>query len=82
MRVTALLGLAIPLALALTVTLPVPGELALGFLTVTADGVLVYMGAAHLLPEAQAVHPSRVTGGIFVLALMATTASLMLILDD
>ena len=79
---TALLGLAIPHAAALTVALPVPGEQALGFPTVTAGGILVYMGAAHLLPEAQAVHPSRVTGGIFVLALIATTVSLMTILDD
>jgi zinc transporter, ZIP family len=82
MRVTVLLGLAIPLAAALTGGLPVPGDQALGFLIGTAGGVLAYMGAAHLLPEAQAVHPSRVTGGIFVLALIATTVSLMTILGD
>jgi ZIP family zinc transporter len=82
MRVTVLLGLAIPLAAALTGALPVPGDQALGFLIGTAGGVLAYMGAAHLLPEAQAVHPSRVTGGIFVLALIVTTVSLMTILGD
>jgi len=49
----------------------------------TAPPFLVaYMGAAHLLPEAQAVHPSRVTGGIFVVALIASTVSLMTILGD
>lgn len=83
MRTTVLLGLVIPFAAALTVALPVPGDQeALGFLTGAAGGVLAYMGAAHLLPEAQAVHPSRVTGGIFVLALIATTVSLMTILGD
>jgi zinc transporter, ZIP family len=82
MRVTVSLGLAIPLAAALTAALPVPGDQALGFLTGTAGGVLAYMGAAHLLPEAQAVHPSRVTGGIFVVTLVVTTVSLMTILCD
>jgi zinc transporter, ZIP family len=82
MRVTVSLGLAIPLAAALTAALPVPGDQALGFLTGTAGGVLAYMGAAHLLPEAQAVHPSRVTGGIFVVTLVVTTVSLMTILGD
>jgi zinc transporter, ZIP family len=82
MRVTVSLGLAIPLAAALTAALPVPGDQALGFLTGTAGGVLAYMGAAHLLPEAQAVHPSRVTGGIFVVTLVVTTVSLMTLLGD
>jgi zinc transporter, ZIP family len=82
MRVTVSLGLAIPLAAALTAALPVPGDQALGFLTGTAGGVLAYIGAAHLLPEAQAVHPSRVTGGIFVVTLVVTTVSLMTLLGD
>lgn len=72
-----LLGLAIPLAAGLTVALPVPGDQALGALTGAAGGVLAYMGAAHLLPEAQAMHPSRITSGVFTVALIATSIGLM-----
>lgn len=55
-----LLGVTIPLAAGLTVALPAPGEEALGFLSGIAGGILAYIGAAHLLPEAQAEYPSRV----------------------
>ncbi len=81
-RTAALLGLAIPLAAALTVTLPIPGEGALGLLTGIAGGVLAYAGAAHLLPEAQAEHPSRITAGLFAATLIITTICLMTILGD
>ncbi len=74
-----LLGLAIPLAAGLTVALPVPGDQTLGALTGAAGGVLAYIGAAHLLPEAQAMHPSRVTGGVFTVALLATSIGLMIL---
>ncbi len=76
-RSTVLLGLAIPLAAGLTIALPVPSDQAMGLLTGVAGGVLAYMGAAHLLPEARAVYPSRVTGAVFAATLIATTVALM-----
>jgi len=81
-RTAALLGLAIPLAATLTMALPAPGEGALGLLTGVAGGVLAYVGAAHLLPEAQAEHPSRVTAALFAATLIITTVSLMTVLGD
>ena len=72
-----LLGLAIPLAAGLTAAAPVPGDQTLGFLIGVAGGVLAYMGAAHLLPEAQAIKPSRTTSAVFVVALIGTTAGFM-----
>jgi ZIP family zinc transporter len=81
-RTAVLLGLAIPLAAGLTVALPVPGEGALGLLTGVAGGVLAYVGAAHLLLEAQAEHPSRVTAGLFAATLIITTICLMTVLGD
>jgi ZIP family zinc transporter len=81
-RTAVLLGLAIPLAAALTVALPVPGKGTLGLLTGIAGGVLAYAGAAHLLPEAQADHPSRVTAGLFAATLVITTFCLMTVLGD
>ncbi len=81
-RTTVLLGLAIPLAAALTAALPVPGEGVLAFLTGVAGGVLAYVGAAHLLPEAQAERPSRTTAVLFAATLVLTTVGLMTILND
>ena len=81
-RTAVLLGLAIPLAAALTVGLPVPGEGTLGLLIGIAGGVLAYAGAAHLLPEAQAEHPSGVTAGLFAATLVLTTFCLMTVLGD
>ena len=81
-RTALLLGLMIPLATGLTMALPVPGDRALGFLTGIAGGVLAYLGAAHLLPEAQAEYPSRVTGVLFATALLITTVGLMTVLGD
>jgi ZIP family zinc transporter len=81
-RTTTLLGLAIPLAAALTAALPVPGEGVLAFLTGVAGGVLAYVGAAHLLPEAQAERPSRTTAALFAATLVLTTVGLMTVLGD
>jgi len=79
-RTAVLLGLAIPLAAALTAALPVPGEGVLGFLTGIAGGVLAYVGAAHLLPDAQAERPSRTTAVLFATTLVLTTVGLMTVL--
>lgn len=79
MRTSILLGLAIPAAAALTVALPVPGEATLGLLIGVAGGVLAYIGAAHLLPEAQTEHTNRFAGIVFVATLVVTTAGLMLL---
>jgi zinc transporter ZupT len=81
-RTAVLLGLAIPLAAALTVALPVPSDQALGLLTGLAGGVLTYIGAAHLLPEAQAERPSWVTGVLFAAMFILTTVALMTVLAD
>jgi zinc transporter ZupT len=77
LRATVLLGLAIPLSTGLTMALPVPGEAALGFMTGVAGGVLAYIGSAHLLPEAQAEHPSRGVGILFAATLVITAIGLM-----
>lgn len=76
-RTTVSLGLAIPLAAALTVALPVPGDGTLGLLTGVAGGVLAYVGAAHLLPEARAEHASRGIGVFFAATLVLTAAALL-----
>ena len=74
-----LLGLAIPAAAALTEALPVPGDGMLGLLTGVAGGVLAYIGAAHLLPEAQGEHTSRVASILFVATLVFTAAGLIVL---
>jgi zinc transporter ZupT len=79
-RTALLLGLAIPLAAGLTTVLPLGSDQALGTLTGVAGGVLVYIGATHLLPEAQAEHPSKVTGVLFATTLVLTTIGLMTVL--
>ena len=79
-RTTVALGLTIPFAVALTVALPVPGEETLGLLIGVAGGVLAYLGAAHLLPEAQAEHPDKVTGVLLAATLVITTIVLMSVL--
>jgi zinc transporter ZupT len=79
MRTAVLLGLAIPAAAALTVAFPAPGEGTLGLLTGVAGGVLAYIGAAHLLPEAQTEDTNRVAGILFVATLLITAVGLMLL---
>ncbi len=77
MRTAVLLGLAIPAAAALTVAFPVPGDGTLGLLTGVAGGVLAYIGAAHLLPEAQTEYTNRFAGILFVATLLITAAGLI-----
>ena len=79
LRAAAVLGLAIPLAATLTIAFPVPGEGALGLLTGVAGGVLAYVGAAHLLPEAQAEHASGGVGVFFTATLVVTAAALVVL---
>lgn len=85
MRKAALLGLAIPLAAAVTVAFPDPGDRSLGLLIGVAGGVMAYLGAAHLLPEAQANPRSGTTlptSLVFVAALTATTLGLSTAFGD
>jgi zinc transporter ZupT len=76
-RTAGLLALAIPAAAALTVVFPAPGEGPLGLMIGVAGGVLAYIGAAHLLPEAQAEHTNRFAGILFVATLVITAAGLI-----
>ena len=75
MRAAVLLGLAIPAAAALTVAFPAPGEGTLGLLSGAAGGVLAYIGAAHLLPEAE--DTNRLAGVMFVATFVITAAGLI-----
>ena len=77
LRTAVLLGLAIPVAAGLTVALPVPGDQVLGILIGTAGGVLAYIGAAHLLPEAQAEYSSKAVGVLFAATFALTAIGLM-----
>lgn len=77
---TVVLGLAIPLAAASTLALPVPGEDALGVLIGIAGGVLAYVGAAHLLPEVQAEHADRGASVIFAATFVVTIAAIITVL--
>ena len=79
-RTAVLLGLAIPLATGLTVALPVLSDETLGILNGLAAGVLTYIGAAHLLPEAQAESSSRFMGILFTATLIITTIALFTVL--
>jgi zinc transporter ZupT len=72
-----LLGLAIPVAAIVTALVPVPGNGALGFLTGAAGGVLAYIGAAHLLPEAQSEDTDMSAGLLFVATLVIASAGLI-----
>jgi zinc and cadmium transporter len=74
---SVLLGLAIPAAAALTAMVPIPGDGALGLLTGVAGGVLAYIGAAHLLPEAQSEDTDMAAGLFFVATLVITAAGLI-----
>jgi zinc transporter ZupT len=56
-----------------------PGEGTLGLLTGVAGGVIAYIGAAHLLPEAQAEDTTRSAGILFVATLVLTAAGLIVL---
>src|ERR687890_2744208 len=74
---SVLLGLAIPAAAALTAMVPIPGDRALGLLTGVAGGVLAYIGAAHLLPEAQSEDTDMSAGLLFVATFVIAAAGLI-----
>ena len=78
-RTSVLLGLTIPAAAAFTVAFPATGGGMLGLLTGVAGGVLAYIGAAHLLPEAQAEHTNKFAGFLFVVTLLFTAAALVVL---
>ncbi len=82
LRITILLGLAIPVAAALTVALPVREAATQGVLAAVAGGVLAYIATAHLLPEAQAEAPNRTTAVVFMLTLLVMTIGLLTVLGD
>jgi zinc transporter ZupT len=46
-------------------------------MTGAAGGVLAYIGAAHLLPEAQAEDTNRLAGIMFLATFVITAAGLM-----
>ena len=77
LRAAVLLGLAAPIAAALTVAAPVPEDLVLGFLTGVAGGVLAYIGATRLLPEAQAEYSSKTVGVLFAVTFAVTAIELI-----
>lgn len=81
-RLSALLGTMIPLATTATLVLPPVSNHVLGILLSVAGGTLAYVSTAHLLPEAQAEHPSRVTGMIFAGTVVFMTISLFTVLAE
>jgi zinc and cadmium transporter len=81
LRTSAVLGLIIPIAAGLTAALPLPNLNAVGILTGVAGGVLTYMGATHLLPEAQAEHPRPAVGITFIATLAVMTTLLFFVIE-
>ena len=77
-----LLGLAIPVAAALTVALPLPDERATGVMLGLAGGVLAYLATGHLLPEAQAESRNRLVAVVFLATLAAMTLALLTVLGE
>ena len=73
LRAAVALGLLIPVGAALVAALPAPGTDALGLILGAASGALVYIGAGHLLPEAQSERSTLTVAAVFPLALVATT---------
>ena len=81
-RVSAQLGLLIPLVAILTAALPLHQGTSQGVLTGIAGGVLTYLATAHLLPEAQAEHPGRRTAFVFTATLLLVTLATFTVLGD
>ena len=77
-RTSILLSLVIPVSAILTLALPDLVEQFSGLLLSIAGGLLAYVATAHLLPEAQAEHPSRAIGMVFVLAMLVMVTMLTL----
>lgn len=76
LRATLLLAAAIPLGAALVAAVPIGGSRAAGVLLGVSAGVLTYMSAAHLLPEAHREHPGVVPGMVFLGSLVTTIVAL------
>ena len=68
----ALLGLCIPLGAGAILLIPTAAGGGLGATLGVAGGALAYIGAGHLLPEAQSEHSSRLAALFFPLALGLT----------
>ena len=75
-----LLGAAIPLGALVVTVLPSLDGAELGALLAAAAGALSYIAAGHLLPEAQAEHPSAASSLLFPVALMGTAALLLYVI--
>ena len=67
------LGVLIPAGAALVAAVPTLGSEAVGALLGAASGALVYIGAGHLLPEAQSERSTVTAAAVFPLALVVTT---------
>jgi len=59
------LGILIPVTALIAAAVPLPDDRVHGVLLGAASGILTYLGAAHLLPEARSEHPSRASGALF-----------------
>lgn len=75
-----LLGLAIPVAAALTIALPAADDRTLGVLVGVATGTLAYVSAVHLLPTARRGAASGAPDVAFLAALGLTTYLLLEVL--
>ncbi|WP_273847311.1 ZIP family metal transporter [Rubrobacter calidifluminis] len=75
------LGLVVPVAAGLTLFFSSPGESAVGMMSGTAGGVLCYLGASHLLPEARE-RGGREAGVVFAGSLLCTVVLLFTLLSD
>jgi zinc and cadmium transporter len=67
------LGVLIPVGAAIVAALPTPSAVTVGAILGAASGALVYIGAGHLLPEAQSERSTLTVAAVFPLALIATT---------
>ena len=76
-RWAIVLGVAIPVGALATAALPSLNGGELGALLAAAGGALSYIAAGHLLPEAQAEHPSAIASLLFPVALLGTAALLL-----
>jgi zinc transporter ZupT len=66
-------ALVIPAATALTVLLPVHSDDAVGAMMDASAGLLIYVGAAHLLPEVRAQRHNRAAALVFAATLLLVT---------
>ncbi|MCL6439318.1 MAG: ZIP family metal transporter [Rubrobacteraceae bacterium] len=78
--VAVFLGLVVPAAAALTLVFSTPGEGEVGMMSGAAGGVLCYLGASHLLPEARE-GGGREAGLVFAGSLLCTGVLLLTLLS-